>query len=53
MKTLILAFLFVIWMIFTLVLTASIIGLLLFIPDVTQPSTWMKIGKDLKNKLIE
>ena len=46
----------IVWMIFTLVLTFSIIGMLLFIPHVDykegEPSTWMEIGRNLLNAVV-
>jgi hypothetical protein len=47
----------VVWMLLTIVLTASIVGMLLFVPiDTYQnapnvPSTWMTVGKTLLNSL--
>ncbi len=53
MKSLVLGFLLVIWFIFTLILTCSIIGMILFIPgSYDDKSTWMEIGADIKNKLL-
>lgn len=53
MKTLFLGFMLFIWMLFTLILTFSIIGTCLFgMRSYGEPSTWMRIGLDLKNKLI-
>lgn len=44
----------IVWMILTLVLTFSIIGMLLFIPDLDDghPSSWMKIGRNLLNSVV-
>lgn len=39
--------LFLFWILFTIILTCSIFGLLLFIPSGNRSSTWMKIGKKL------
>jgi hypothetical protein len=44
--------LFIAWVLFTIVLTCSIIGMLLFVPKQYEESTWMTIGKNLKNKII-
>jgi len=49
--------LFIIWMVFTLILTASIVGLLLFIPATDEdcgdtPSTWMQLGRDLLKGVV-
>lgn len=50
--------LFTIWMILTTILVLSIIGLILFIPkDIYEkgentPSSWMSIGKQLLNNII-
>lgn len=50
----------ILWMIFTLILTFSIVGLLLFIPSFSggdersdTPSTWMTMGKTLLKSVIE
>jgi hypothetical protein len=43
--------LFITWMILTLILTFSLIGIILFIPNGAQPSTWMKIGLNLLDKI--
>lgn len=43
--------LFVIWMLLTILLTFSIIGVILFIPNGTNPSTWMQIGLKLLDKI--
>ena len=45
----------IVWMIFTLVLTFSIIGMLLFVPDLDNdghPSSWMQIGRNLLNAVV-
>ena len=40
--------LFICWIIFTIILTCSVFGMLLFLPDYYQSSTtWMKIGRKL------
>ncbi len=48
------SFLFIMWIIGTIVLTLSVVGMLLFIPvtryystDPSTPSSWMAIGKAL------
>jgi len=61
MKTFCLSVVFLFWMIFTLILTCSVIGWVLLLPkinytsyDISQErlrSTWMRIGHDLKDKL--
>lgn len=61
-KTFWIGFTLVIWMILTLILTCSIIGMLLFIPQPNYTgyhkpqgelrSTWMRIGYSLKDTLI-
>ena len=38
---------FLLWILGTLVLTFTVIGMFLFIPDEYEPSTWMKIGLKL------
>lgn len=43
--------LFIVWMFLTLLLTFSLIGILLFIPNGTLPSTWMQIGFKLIDKI--
>ncbi len=49
----------IIWMVFTLILTFSIIGLILFFPkdryvDIeNKPSTWMSIGIKLLDSVIK
>jgi hypothetical protein len=43
--------LFITWMILTIILTFSLIGIILFIPNGAQPSTWMKIGLNLLDKI--
>jgi hypothetical protein len=64
MKTFGLVLAFTLWMIFTLVLCFSIIGLILLAPSIndstyyipvypTRTSTWMRIGLDIKDKLLE
>lgn len=49
--------LFIIWMLATLVLVASVIGMVLFIPttafDDDSRSTWMKIGYELSKACVE
>lgn len=42
----------ILWMFLTLILTLSIIGMLLFIQDGVNPSTWMSIGRKLTDKII-
>lgn len=50
---------FIIWLILTIVLTFSIVGLVLFVPKdkfeegESIPSTWMTIGKALLKSIIE
>jgi len=61
-KTFWIGFALIIWMLFTFILTCSIVGLLLFVPQSnyttyykSQPelrSTWMRIGHSLKDTLI-
>lgn len=46
------------WFVFTLILTCSIIGMLLFLPTTyirgaNDPSTWMLIGRKLTDKLLK
>lgn len=53
MKALTIGFCFVLWMIFTLLLTVSLVGMFLFIPDTYEPSSWMKIGIELLNSLTK
>ena len=49
----------IVWMLLTLVLAFSIVGLLLFIPkdswdnDENVPSTWMTIGRKLLTSIIK
>ena len=43
--------LFVTWMILTILLTLSLIGIILFIPNGPNPSTWMQIGLKLLDKI--
>jgi len=43
--------LFITWMFLTLILTFSLIGIILFIPNGTLPSTWMKLGLILLEKI--
>jgi hypothetical protein len=46
-------FLFFFWLLMTIILTFSVIGLILFIPNgFNSRSTWMEIGFDLKDKII-
>lgn len=50
--------LLIVWMICTIILSISIIGMVLFIPDTytnqdNTPSTWMQVGRKLVNKIIE
>jgi hypothetical protein len=46
----------IVWMILTLVLTFSIVGMLLFIPHVDykegEPSTWMHLGRTLLTAVL-
>lgn len=45
--------LYFIWIVFSLVLVVSIVGLSLFIcPDGFERSTWLQIGTNLKNDII-
>jgi len=52
------------WMIFTMILCLSVIGWVLLIPSIndsmlhipvhpTRTSTWMRIGLDIKDKLLK
>ena len=48
----------IIWMILTLVLVASVIGLLLIMPEkyevgAQKPSSWMQMGMKLLDSVIE
>jgi len=43
--------LFVTWMLLTILLTFSLIGIVLFIPNGVNPSTWMQIGLKLLDKI--
>jgi hypothetical protein len=43
--------LFLTWMGLTILLTFSIIGIILFIPNGSMPSTWMQIGLKLLDKI--
>lgn len=52
MKDIAIAGMLLIWMIFTLALVGSVIGMVLFISE-GEKSTWMQIGFDLKEKLIK
>jgi len=49
--------LFVLWVLFSIVLSCSVIGLLLFIPKEysysTEKSTWVEIGLGLKDIIIK
>ena len=43
--------LFVTWMILTILLTFSLIGIVLFVPNGSSQSTWMQIGLRLIDKI--
>jgi hypothetical protein len=43
--------LFLIWMLFTILLTITLIGITLFVPNGSNPSTWMLIGLKLLDKV--
>lgn len=46
-------FCLVLWMLMTLILTFSLVGLVLFIPkDGSNESTWMEMGLKLLNAVI-
>lgn len=52
MKYIVNAFLFILWLIFTLILGISIVGLIvLFFPDPDEESPWFKLGKQILNNL--
>ena len=57
MKKIILGIVLMMWMIFTLVLTFTLVGMWLFIPgdayENYRHSTWMTIGRELLNALIK
>jgi uncharacterized BrkB/YihY/UPF0761 family membrane protein len=39
---------FIIWILFTIILTCNVYGMLIFIPnDWSEPSTWMEMGSDI------
>lgn len=42
---------YVLWLIVTMLLVCSIVGMLLIIPNYNEPSSWMKIGRTLVAKL--
>lgn len=51
--------LFILWMLCTIILTCTVIGMLLFIPDFADflgerrvPSVWMQLGKDLLASIL-
>lgn len=50
-KYCILLFLFTLWLLLTFLLTLSIVGLFIFIPD-RGPSTWMRIGIGLMDVIV-
>jgi len=53
MKTFLIFLTLLIWFALTLVLVASIFGIFLLAHDnYGNPSSWMQIGLDLKNKLV-
>jgi hypothetical protein len=55
-KLSILAFLFILWILVSILFVISIVGLLLFIPKENHndyPSSWVKIGLDLKDSIIK
>jgi len=43
--------LFLIWMTLTILLTFSLIGIVLFVPNGSSQSTWMQIGLRLLDKI--
>lgn len=43
--------LFLVWMFLTILLTLSLIGLILFLPNGSFRSSWMSIGIKLVNKI--
>jgi hypothetical protein len=43
--------LFLVWMFLTILLTFSLIGLILFLPNGSFRSSWMSIGLKLVNKI--
>jgi hypothetical protein len=43
--------LFIIWMFLTILLTISLVGIILFVPNGPNPSTWMTIGLNLLEKI--
>jgi hypothetical protein len=43
--------LFITWMILTILLTFSLIGIILFVPTTNAQSTWMSIGTKLLDKI--
>jgi len=55
MEKIVVGFILFIWMVFTLILTFSVIGaIILFPPNKNdEPSTWMEIGLSLKNKIVK
>jgi hypothetical protein len=59
MKTLVLSICLIVWMLLTITLVCSIVGLILFIPKDTYicqdntPSTWMHIGRTLLDSIIK
>ena len=49
--------LLIIWMLFTILLTCSIVGMFLFVPNIyttgpNNPSSWMTIGLKLVDKIV-
>jgi len=50
MEKIVVGFLLFIWMVFTLIITFSIVGVMILFPlnENNEPSTWMKIGLSLK-----
>lgn len=42
---------FILWMLITMILAFSIVGWVLFVPDGSDKSTWMKLGVNLFNEL--
>lgn len=53
-KTICTTILLFLWLVFTIILTFSIVGLLLFIePASYSRSTWMQIGVDLNDNLLK
>jgi hypothetical protein len=43
--------LFLVWMVLTMLLTFSLVGLIMFLPNGSYRSSWMTIGIKLVNKI--